>query len=65
MFDKRLSGRGEVQWLGFLTDTGRMTVTLIRVIYSGRDIDEQLNKFTKLHDRLPHSLNGRSIITDK
>jgi toxin ParE1/3/4 len=49
----------------YITDTGRMTVTVIRVIYSGRDIDEQLNKFTELHDRLPHNLNGRSIITDK
>ena len=48
----------------FIPDNVKMTVTVIRVIYGGRDIDEQLNSFTKYHDKLPNDLNGRSKNTN-
>jgi len=31
----------------YIPDKDEMTVTVIRVIYSGRDMDAQLNRFTK------------------
>lgn len=31
----------------YIPDNDDMTVTVIRVIYGGRDIEEQLNRFTK------------------
>lgn len=31
----------------YIPDNNKLTVTIIRVIYGGRDIDTQLNEFTK------------------
>ena len=34
----------------YIPDNDSMTVTVIRVIYCGRDIEKQLNRFTRYND---------------